>query len=49
MAQDYLSDYFLKANERTRQHVEPLPLTAAEVTELTALARSSGRKRGCAV
>ena len=37
MAQDYLSDYFLKANERTRQHVEPLPLTAAEVTELTEL------------
>lgn len=37
MAQDYLSDYFLKANERTRQHVEPLPLDAAEVTELTEL------------
>ena len=37
MAQDYLSDYFLKANERTRQHVEPLPLNVAEVTELTEL------------
>ena len=37
MAQDYLSDYFLKANERMRQRVEPLPLNVAEVTELTEL------------
>ena len=37
MAQDYLTDYFLKANERARQHIEPLPLNAAEVTELVDL------------
>ena len=37
MAQDYLSDYFLKANERARQHVEPLPLNAEEMRELTDL------------
>lgn len=37
MAQDYLTDYFLKANERARQHIEPLPLSAAEVGELVEL------------
>lgn len=37
MAQDYLTDYFLKANERARQHIEPLPLSAAEVSELVEL------------
>ena len=37
MAQEYLSDYFLKANERARQHIEPLPLNSSEVSELIEL------------
>lgn len=37
MAQEYLSDYFVKAGERGRQHIEPLPLSAAEVQELVDL------------
>ncbi len=37
MAQDYLSDYFLKANERARLHIEPLPLNSSEVSELCEL------------
>lgn len=37
MAQEYLSDYFLKANERARQHIEPLPLNSYEVSELIEL------------
>lgn len=37
MAQDYLSEYFMKANERAREHIEPLPLSVAEVDELCSL------------
>lgn len=37
MAQDYLTDYFIKANDRARQHIEPLPLNTAETEELIAL------------
>lgn len=37
MAQEYLSDYFVKAGERGRQHIEPLPLSADEVKELVEL------------
>lgn len=37
MSQEYLSDYFLKANERARLHIEPLPLDAAQTEELCAL------------
>lgn len=40
MAQDYLTDYFLKASERGRQHIEPLPLTADEVKELVELVQN---------
>lgn len=34
MSGDYLSDYFVQANKRARQHIEPLPLKAQEVDEL---------------
>lgn len=37
MAQEYLSDYFIKANERARLHIEPLPLDAAQTEELCSL------------
>ncbi len=37
MAQEYLTDYFIKASERGRQHIEPLPLNAEEVKELVEL------------
>lgn len=37
MAQEYLSDYFVKAGERGRQHIEPLPLNVDEVKELVEL------------
>lgn len=40
MAQDYLTDYFIKANERARQHIEPLPLNASEVAELIDLLKN---------
>lgn len=37
MAQEYLSDYFVKANERARLHIEPLPLDEEQTEELCAL------------
>lgn len=37
MGQEYLSDYFVKANERARLHIEPLPLDAAQTEELCSL------------
>lgn len=37
MTQEYLSDYFVKANERARLHIEPLPLDAEQTEELCSL------------